>query len=576
MFAPPSVPPGFQGDAKGGVRYDPTDSGSRYILLMSILQPDNTKANILVVDDHQHNLHLLENFLTARGYRVRAALNGPSALSSVQTELPDLILLDVMMPGMSGYHVCERVKADEATRHIPIIFISALDDVSDKIQGFAVGGVDYITKPFQKDEVLARVETHLTLRRLHQQLESQNAQLHQEITTRQQAENALQQAHDELEIRIRNRTAELRHANARLEQEIEERKKTEQQLQEAFSEITRLKDRLEQENIYLQEEIKLEHNFEEIIGQSDLLDYSLYKIEKVAPTDTTVLILGETGTGKELFARAIHHASQRKNRPLIKVSCAALPAHLIESELFGHEKGAFTGAAARRIGRFELANDATLFLDEIGELPLELQAKLLRILQEGEFERLGSSQTITVDVRIIAATNRDLEQEICHGRFRQDLYYRLKVYDITIPPLRQRKEDIPLLVEAFVQHVSKKLGKHVERIPHATMTALQNYSWPGNVRELENLIEQAVINLHGSTLHVELPHSAQTPPVRNLTTPDIEPDRTLEEFERDYITHILRKTTWQVAGSGGAAQILGINPSTLRSRMQKLGIKKIL
>ena len=267
-------------------------------------------------------------------------------------------------------------------------------------------------------------------------------------------------------------------------QDITERKQAELNLQAALSEIKELKDKLEVERAYLQEEIKSEYNYENIIGQSDEINYVFYKVEQIAATDTTVLILGETGTGKELVARAIHGLSPRKDRALVKINCATLPANLIESELFGHEKGAFTGAHARQLGRFEVANGATLFLDEIGELPLELQPKLLRVIQDGEFERLGSSQTIKVDVRVIAATNRNLEEEVRKGRFREDLWYRLNIFPITVPPLRERREDIALLVDFFVDKISKRLGKSIESIPTSVMNTLQDYHWPGNVREL--------------------------------------------------------------------------------------------
>ena len=347
--------------------------------------------------------------------------------------------------------------------------------------------------------------------------------------------------------------------------EVTELKKVENALQDALSEIEELKDRLEQENVYLQEEIKLEHNFDEIIGRSKPLKAALKKIERVAPTDTTVLILGETGTGKELIARAIHSRSSRKDRPLVKVNCATLPANLIESELFGHEKGAFTGALQKRIGRFELANGGTIFLDEIGELPLELQAKLLRVLQEGEIERLGNPRTFKVDVRVLAATNRNPEHEVRNGRFRQDLYYRLSVYAITLPPLRERKEDIPLLVQALVHKFNKKLGKRIDQIPQKTLERLQQYAWPGNIRELENVVERAIINAPDAILRVDLPEAAML--VRDE-------NKSLEEIEREHILRILEKTEWKIAGPGGAAEILGINPSTLRSRIQKLGITK--
>ncbi len=295
------------------------------------------------------------------------------------------------------------------------------------------------------------------------------------------------------------------------------------------------------------------------------MNYVLYRLEQVAATDTTILILGETGTGKELIARALHQISVRHNRPLIKINCAALPANLIESELFGHEKGAFTGAGTRQIGRFELADGATLFLDEIGELPLELQPKLLRVLQEGEFEPLGSSRTRTVDVRVLAATNRDLELDVRAGRFREDLYYRLNIYPLTLPPLRERPDDIPMLVSAFVKKYAPKLGKTITEIPQHTLRMLQAYEWPGNVRELENIIERAVILTRGHVLQVEIPQP-------RTFEPDL--SRTLDAVEREYITQVLQSTNWRIEGPKGAALILGMNPGTLRSRMTKLGIAK--
>lgn len=346
------------------------------------------------------------------------------------------------------------------------------------------------------------------------------------------------------------------------------RRKSDESLQKAFYEIRNLKKQIEAEWSYLQEEIKLEHNFEEIIGQSKELQYVLFKVEQIAPTDTTVLILGETGTGKELVARAIHHLSPRKRRPMVKVNCATLPSNLIESELFGHEKGAFSGAHTRKMGRFELANGTTIFLDEIGELPLELQPKLLRVIQEGEFERLGSSHTMRTDVRIIAATNRKLEEEVKNGRFREDLWYRLNVFPITVPPLRQRQEDIALLVRFFVQKIGKKLGKEIKRIPAGTLRALENYSWPGNVRELENVIERAVINSQSTVL--KLAENLKRSQAQSLAKDQRKP---LDELERDYIIEILEETKGRIYGLKGAAKILGINPETLRYRIRKLGIK---
>jgi PAS domain S-box-containing protein len=345
-----------------------------------------------------------------------------------------------------------------------------------------------------------------------------------------------------------------------------ERRESEDALKKTHEELHQLKNQLEAENIYLQQELQLDENVGEIVGQSDAIKYVLFKITQVAPTDSTVLITGETGTGKELAARAIHGASSRKDRPLIKVNCGALAPTLIESELFGHEKGAFTGAAGKKQGRFELANGGTIFLDEIGELPPELQVKLLRVIQENEFERLGSSKTIKVDVRIIAATNRNLKTAVEEGTFREDLLYRLNVYPITMPPLRQRREDIPLLVEHFCHTYAKKFGKTVSSISPRTMQNLQSHSWPGNVRELANVIERAVIHTKGSVLQV-VDHFEQVPH-------ETVPTQTLEEVEREYIIRTLENTGWRVEGPFGAAKILGLNPSTLRTRMIKLGIQR--
>ena len=363
-----------------------------------------------------------------------------------------------------------------------------------------------------------------------------------------------------LEEIVEKRTAEIRVAR----EEAEEGK---QMAEAALLEIKKLKEQLEAERAYLQEEIKLEYNYENIIGQSDGLNYVLYKVEQIAPSNTIVLVLGETGTGKELIARAIHGLSSRKDRALVKVNCATLPTNLIESELFGHEKGAFTSAHSRHLGRFEVAHGTTLFLDEIGELPLELQPKLLRVIQDGEFERLGSSRTIKIDVRIIAATNRNLEEEVSRGRFRDDLWYRLNIFPITMPPLRDRLDDIPLLVDFFVKKISKRMGKVIKIIPKSVMNDLQNYHWPGNIRELENVLERAVINSSGPKLHL----------VDELTTQkkDLSTGRkTLEAVERDHIVRILEQTQWKVSGKNGAAEILGLNRSTLRARMRKLDILK--
>jgi PAS domain S-box-containing protein len=339
--------------------------------------------------------------------------------------------------------------------------------------------------------------------------------------------------------------------------------------QNAYEEITTLKEQLEKENIVLREEILYPQDNNEILGNSSVIKYSLSRVQQVAPTDTTILIEGETGVGKDLFARLIHKVSGRNDKPFNKVNCAVIPANLLESELFGHEKGAFTGAQSLRKGRFEYADGATLFLDEIGELPLELQAKLLRVLEEGEFERLGSNKTIKVDVRVITATNRILKDEVSKGNFREDLFYRINAYPISIPPLRKRKTDIPIFVETFVNQFSRKLGKSITEISKPTMEMLKNYEWPGNIRELRNIIERGVISTLGKQLQL----------IDNLNVNEIKSDesenfRSLQKLEFDYIKKVLEACKWKIEGKNGAAEILKLHPNTLRSKIKKLGINK--
>jgi transcriptional regulator with GAF, ATPase, and Fis domain len=350
-------------------------------------------------------------------------------------------------------------------------------------------------------------------------------------------------------------------------QDITQIKRMEHQLKEQLAEISKLESQLEKENIYLREEIKTEMGFGKIIGTSQSLQSVLFQAKQVAPTDATVLILGETGVGKSVIAHEIHENSGRKNKAMVTVNCAALPANLIESELFGRQKGAFTSAHTTQAGRFEVANGGTIFLDEIGELPLELQAKLLRVLQEGEFERLGSTKTIRVDVRVIASTSRDLLSEIRNGRFRQDLYYRLNTFPVNIPPLRMRIDDIPHLVTHFIMKYSRKMGKKYETINKDVMRKLQSYDWPGNVRELEHVIERAVITSPEPIFRIidQLSDNvAAMAPIQNF-----------EVIAREHILCALQKTGWKVEGKNGAAAILGFKPSTLRFRIKKLGIKRI-
>jgi len=374
---------------------------------------------------------------------------------------------------------------------------------------------------------------------------------HLDITEKKLAEEAMTRINEQLERKIEERTSALEKAN--------------QDLQQALSELRALEEQLERDNLALRETIKADQAFPDIVGTSGAIQSVLSQVTQVGPTDAPVLILGETGTGKGLIAKAIHESSLRKDRPFIQVNCAALPAQLIESELFGHEKGAYTTAYKKRIGRFELAQGTSLFLDEIGDLPLELQAKLLRVLQDHEFERIGSSHTIKVDVRIIAATNRDLPMAIQDGRFRQDLWYRLSIFPITIPPLRERKDDLQPLISHFVSIYNRKLGKQIKAISKRTRDALMDYNWPGNVRELENMVHRAIIVSQGSELMLDIPQRPAGRP------PDKE---TLEEVERQHIINTLTSCQWKIEGKAGAADRLGIHPSTLRSRMKKLRIQK--
>jgi formate hydrogenlyase transcriptional activator len=448
-------------------------------------------GSLLVVDDDETNRDVLSHRLQRKGFCVTVAENGAQALDLVRARRFDLVLLDIMMPGLNGLEILQALRQTYTLTDLPIIMASARDQSADVVHALQLGANDYVTKPFDLPVVLARVQTQLALKRAVEQIG------------------------------------------------------------------------------YLREEIQSEYNFEEIIGASAAVLGVLEKVKRVARTDSTVLLLGETGTGKELIARAIHSGSARSCQPLVKVNCGAISAGLVESELFGHEKGAFTGAQERRIGRFELAHGGTVFLDEVSELALETQVKLLRVLQEQEFERVGSSQTQRVDVRVIAATNRNLADAVKAKAFREDLYYRLNVVPLRMPPLRERKEDIPLLVDYFLIRFGKKLGKRIEGVGQETMAQMQDYSWPGNIRELQNVIERAVVLSAGPVISLEDtlgPALDDTAPRRLCGT--------LEEAERAHILSVLMETKWVIEGKGGAAARLGLRPSTLRSRMHKLGIKR--
>jgi DNA-binding NtrC family response regulator len=447
---------------------------------------------------------------------VATAADGVKALELLRGRKFDLVLLDVMMPGPDGFEVCERMQKDGATRDIPVIFLTALDDTFDKVRAFSAGAVDFVTKPFRSEELLARVNTHLALRQARRALEEQNARLREEIEAHNRAKGTIE---------------------------------------------------------CLVEEIRSSHDFGEILGESPALIRLLDQVALVAATDSAVLIQGETGTGKELVARAIHDRSQRREHPLIKINCAALPRELVESELFGHEKGAFTGATQQRRGRFELADGGTLFLDEVGELPLETQPKLLRVLQEQEFERVGGTKPLRTDVRLIAATNRDLQQRVNAGTFRSDLYYRLNVFPLFLPPLRERREDIPRLIRHFLARAERKLGKPLVNVGSACLEHAMAYDWPGNVRELENYVERSAILGKAAPLEVAEPPSPQ---VDRAAKPAVAQtsSKILEDVERSHILRVLEQTQWAIEGERGAARILGLNPSTLRGRLRKLGIRK--
>jgi PAS domain S-box-containing protein len=600
---------------------------------------------ILLVDDNTTNLQVLLQTLDDLNCRLLVAKDGASALAIAAKAQPALVLLDVIMPRMDGYEVCRRLKENPLTRDAAVLFLSALDETRDKLRGFKLGAVDYITKPFQADEIIARVRTHLKIHRLQVVVQERNRalkatnqhileaigegvygldptghitfanpkalsltgfpleevlgrsihQLHLHHSTDGaplsgsggSIHDTLAQAkssHSDTEIFWRrNNTAfpvELTSTpireNGRMTgavvafRDITERKRQEQALRQALTEVRQLKEKLQAENTYLREEIKTDHNFEEIIGNSPALIKLLKQVEQVAPLDTTVLVQGESGTGKELIARAIHSRSPRRERPLIKVNCGAISPNLVESALFGHEKGAFTGAVKAREGYFQLADGGTLFLDECGEIPLETQVKLLRVLQEKEIEPVGGSHVAKVDVRVIAATNRDLREMVDEGIFRLDLYYRLNVFPLTVPPLRERVDDISALADFFLQKFARKSNRFLTGVSGDSLTLLRRYPWPGNIRELQNVIERASILAKGPSVEIEsslLPEQALA----------AEPDaglRTLAENEYQHIVTALENTHWVVDGKKGAAAILDMPASTLRSRMKKLGIRR--
>ncbi|MBI2504745.1 MAG: sigma-54-dependent Fis family transcriptional regulator [Candidatus Latescibacteria bacterium] len=412
---------------------------------------EDARPKVLIVDDVPANLNILRDALEKEAYRIFAATSGPGALRIAVANRPELILLDVVMPEMDGYEVCRRLKADEATRDIPVIFITARDEKESLLRGFKAGGVDYVVKPFAEEEVLVRARTHLELSRLNRELLRKNRELSAEIERRQQAEAARRQADEQLAL--------------------------------------------------ISEQEAQRWGIEGFVGRSQVVQEILEEVRQVqSASNTSVFICGESGTGKELIARALHFGSPRAKGPFVPVNCAAIPHELAESALFGHVRGAFTGATADHKGYFELADGGTLFLDEIGDMPLELQAKLLRVLEEGRLQPVGSGQERAVDARVVAATNADLAQAIAQGRFRQDLYFRLARFTIDVPPLRQRPEDIPLLAMHFLDLYADEMGIAAPAFSPEALARLRAYSFPGNVRELKNIIEYALIKSGGATI----------------------------------------------------------------------------
>ncbi|MBF0264560.1 MAG: sigma 54-interacting transcriptional regulator [Gammaproteobacteria bacterium] len=617
----------------------------------------NSQDVILLVDDNPDNLQVLYQTLSSLKFKILIAKSGQDAIEIAQQTHPALILLDIMMPGVNGFEVIKQLKANPVTENSAVIFLSALDDLKHKVEGFKLGAVDYISKPFQGPEVLARVRTHMKIIGLERELSQKNEQLetdnsnimqmmregliclnqHAQICYANPAAIELlgweeqrlikSNFHETIQFQDANKqripvqeshiiralregesyssdreffchasgnifaveysispltdlSAHDQSANTKgafiVFKDISLRKQNEQQLNKALETVSQLKEKLEEENQYLQLEIKQGQSFCGIVGESTGLKNVLQEVEQVAKTETTVLIYGESGTGKEAIARAIHELSLRKERPLIKVNCAAIPESLVESELFGHVKGAFTGAVSDRKGHFELADGGTIFLDEIGELSLDVQTKLLRVLQEQEILPVGSSVVKKVDVRFIAATHRDLKSMIDDNLFRLDLYYRLSVFPIHVPPLRERKGDIDLLAINFLQQLSKKLNKPLVSISEDSLTLLNKYHWPGNIRELQNILERSAILSPGEVIEIDcnMFNDSELSAQNNTEADEQQEIVSLAENEKKYIIKILNRLDWVIGGKQGAAELLDLPVSTLRSRMKKLGIQK--
>ncbi|MBU0742421.1 sigma-54 dependent transcriptional regulator [bacterium] len=497
----------------------------------------NKRSTILVIDDDEMVRNMMGKYLDREGYRVLLADSGRAGLASIGRDSPDIVLLDLRMPRMSGLEVLERMRSEG--KNAPVIVISGTQDLDDVVSSLRLGAWDYLVKPLMDLSFLSHaIEGVLERSRLRTQNEEHSRRL-EEI--------------------VAERTEELQKANRTLDE---------------------LRRQLQRENEYLREEIYPVKEKGVFVGRSAALDAVINEIDRVAETDVNVLVTGESGTGKELVVRSIHDKSRRKERPLISLNCASIPYDLFESELFGHVKGSFTGAVRDRVGRFALADKGTLFLDEVSEIPLALQTKLLRVLQEGEFEPVGDEKTRRVDVRILAASNRNLKGEVAAGRFRQDLYYRLAVYPIRIPPLRDRIEDVAPLAMHFLERACRKLGMKAPELTMRHLVLLESYPWHGNVRELQNVMERAAIISSSDELRLDLPslHGADGGEFNGISAPGggaaILTDADVRKLERDNIFAALERTGWKVSGPGGAAELLGLKPTTLSYRMSAMGIEK--
>ena len=577
------------------------------------MENSHIKGNILIVDDNPENLTVLRQMLTANGYRVRAALNGEIALKSVQADPPDLILLDILMPEMDGYEVCRNLKSKEHTDQIPIIFISALADVEDIVKAFQAGGMDYITKPFQIEEVLARVRTHLELQIAIREKEESQLMLQ---TILDSIDNTIVTVDNQLQIINANRALDAICAGMPGDEKIfQERLKggsgpcVEVLLQTLKSNkpvkeyrvkcscsgesdrtlvlntapLVRQQNKLDGVVLVIRDITRLaalekslleQHDYHNIIGKSEKMQKIYMLLERTADLDVNVLICGDSGTGKELIAEAIHYASRRADGPLIKVNCAALSESLLESELFGHVRGAFTGAIKDRAGRCQAAEGGTLFLDEIGDISPRFQAKLLRFLEQKEFERIGDSKTLRADVRVVAATNQDLSAKVSERKFREDLFYRLKGVLIQLPSLSERADDIPLLSRHFIRIFRESLNKNIESMAKDVKKIFLEYSWPGNVRELKSVIHYACALCPAEVIKKEhLPPELlsqaelEHPAIRKTDSKN--EDHSNGGSEKESILAMLEKTDWNKAKT---ARLLGVSRATLYTKLLKYGI----